>query len=67
MRFFWQAEVLFGTNFTVLLPYHCTKTVLLLHYCTALLLYYYCTYQASDFVDCGGECRKGKVFKIEGF
>ena len=46
-----------------------------LYFCSAavLLLYYYCNtsfvpYQASDLVDCGGECRlEGKVFKMKGF
>ena len=58
----------------LLLYYYCTTTVLLLYYyctTTVLLLYYYCTtkqYQASDFVDCGGECKlEGKVFKMKGF
>ena len=45
---------------TVLLLYYCTSALLLYHYCTTTVLpYYYCTtkqYQASDFVDCGGEC-----------
>ena len=56
----------------LLLPYYyCTTTVLLLYY----YMYYYCTvlhttapYQASDVVDCGGECRlDAKAFKIKGF
>ena len=68
----------------LLLYYHCTTMVLLLYYCTTvLLLHYYCTitcaatvlhttapYQASDVVDCGGECRleaKGKVFSFGSF
>ena len=57
----------------LLLYYYCTTTVLLYYYCTTtvLLLYYYCTtkqYHASDFVDCGGECKlEGKVFKMKGF
>ena len=61
-------------NTTVLLLYYyCTTTVLLLYFCTTvvLLLYYYGTatpYQASDVVDCGGECRlEAKVFKMTGF
>ena len=58
MRFFWLEDFL----------YFCSTTV--------LLLYYYCTtsvllpaqYQASDVVDCGGECRlEAKVFKMKGF
>ena len=66
------------TTTVLLLYYYCT-TVLLLYYCTSatdhyctttVLPYYYCTtkqYQASDFVDCGGECKlEGKVFKMKG-
>ena len=57
---------------TALLYYYCTTVLLLHYYCTiTVLLYYYCTtaqHQASDFVDCEGECRlEGKVFKMTGF
>ena len=62
------------TTTVLLLYYYCITTVLLL-YCTVLLLYYYGTtvlhcataqYHASEFVDCGGECRlEGKVFKMK--
>ena len=58
------------TTTVLLLYYYCTTTVLLYYYCTiAVLLYYYCAtakYHASDFVDCGRECRlEGKVFKMK--
>ena len=60
---------------TVLLLYYYCNTVLLLYYCATTVLLYYCTllyyccttkqYQASDFVDCGGECKlEGKVFLV---
>ena len=80
--YYYCTSVLYYCITTVLLLYYCATTVLL-YYCTTtvLLLYYYCTttvllyyccttkqYQASDFVDCGGECKlEGKVFKIKGF
>ena len=57
--------------------YYCTTVLLLLllllllYYYTVLLLYYCCTtvqYQASDLVDCGGECRlEVKAFNMKGF
>ena len=60
---------------TVLLSY---RPTVLLSYCTSVLLYYCCTItvllqrlllcQASDLVDCGGECRlKQQVFNMDGF
>ena len=64
---------------TVLLYDYCTTVLLLYYYCTTtvLLRYYYCTttvlhttvpYQASDVVDCGGECRsEATVLKMTGF
>ena len=55
----------------LLLYYSCT-TARLLYYITVLLLYFYCTttvsHQASDVVDCGGECRlEASGLQSEGF
>ena len=60
---------------TVILLYYCTTIVILLYYygITTVLLYYYCTHptalhQASEVVDCGGECRlEAKAFRVKGF
>ena len=47
--------------------YYCTTTVLLLYYCTTTVLHTTAPHQASDVVDCGGECRQAKVFRVKGF
>ena len=58
----------FCTTTVLLRCYYCTTTVLLLYYCTTTVLHTTAPHQASNVVDCGGECRlEAKVFRVKGF